>query len=180
MAKIEWRGDLILNQINTQGMNKLIEIAEGVKDYMKNSMPVEGSGRLYRRPGGRMHRASAPGHPPAQDTGRLHDSISVNWYRSGMKYGKVGSKAKIEDGVERPTTPRTVVVGTSVVNPKTGAPYPDYLETGTSKMKARPYIRPALMVARQLSSDIMSSGIRRNFLVPRSESGQFSPFNQTL
>ena len=95
-----------------------------------------------------------------------------------MKYGKVGSKAKIEDGVERPTTPRTVVVGTSVVNEKTGAPYPDYLETGTSKMKARPYIRPALMVARQLSSDIMSSGIRKNFLVPRSETGQFLPFNQ--
>ncbi len=74
------------------------------------------------------------------DTGRLMNSISVNWTGSGMAEGKIENKAKSGDGIKQPTSKPdefTVVVGTNVN-------YAIPQEYGTSKMAAHPYLRPSL------------------------------------
>lgn len=89
-----------------------------VENEAKRLLLIPGSGHVYRR-GGHVHQASAPGEPPASDTGHLLASIG---HRMGVDengvYGEVGSdqdKAK-------------------------------WLEEGTRHMAARPFLRPALDV----------------------------------
>jgi len=60
------------------------------------------------------HQASAPGEAPAIDTGTLHNSIQVHMVR-----------------------PLTAVVAVH-------APYGLYLEMGTRRMAARPFLKPAV------------------------------------
>ena len=76
------------------------------------------SGRVYERgPGNNLsalHQASAPDEPPATDTGSLANSIAVQ--RTG---------------------PISAAVGTGLV-------YGIYLEFGTQRMQARPWLEPAL------------------------------------
>ena len=71
------------------------------------------SGRKY---GG--HRASAPGEPPATDTGGLLN----NWPRPKKNFTAFG--AEVEGGP--------------------GQEYASHLELGTIKMDARPFMRPGL------------------------------------
>ena len=74
-----------------------------------------GGGDIYQKYNPRrMHRASAPGKPPATDTGRLRNSIE--WDVLG---------------------PLTATVGSNVV-------YSVHLEYGTRRMAARPFFRPAV------------------------------------
>lgn len=80
-----------------------------------------GTGRIYRR-GGKAHQASAPGQPPAVDTGRLRSSIThdVRIERGGV-IGRVGTNVE----------------------------YAPHLELGTSRMAARPFLRPAVFNNRE-------------------------------
>jgi len=64
------------------------------------------------------HHPSVAGNPPAVDTGTLRRSITY----------RVDEKEK------------TGYVGSTIMNP----PYGAYLEYGTSRMKPRPWLRPAL------------------------------------
>lgn len=81
---------------------------------------------------GRMygkHQASAPGEAPATDTGRLVKSITWQTLRQGLA-ADVGSPL----------------------------PYAVFLEEGTSKMAARPWLRPAFEAhAEDIISDIMDA-----------------------
>jgi HK97 gp10 family phage protein len=88
-----------------------LNIAERMKFLMASP---DKSGRAYRKRGGRIHIASAPGQAPAIDTGRLLRSIGVV-FRSLL----------------------------SAVIP-VDAPYASYLEKGTAKMAARPFAEPAI------------------------------------
>jgi len=73
------------------------------------------TGRIYKRgKRGRTHQASAPGEPPANDTGRLASSL-----RSEVSAGALTA---------------SLIAGTS---------YAAHLEYGTTKMAARPFMRPA-------------------------------------
>ena len=63
----------------------------------------------------RTHRASSPGDPPAADTGYLHNNITFTIDGDGLG-------ADIESR----------------------ASYSGYLEFGTSKMQARPFMQPAI------------------------------------
>lgn len=76
------------------------------------------TGRVYERaPGSNLsstHQASAPGDPPATDTGTLANSIAT-----------------------RRTGPMSASVGT-------GIQYGAYLEYGTQSIEARPWLEPAL------------------------------------
>lgn len=56
----------------------------------KRKLSTPGSGNKYRR-GSRWHTASAPGSPPAVDTGRYRGSIAVTFYRGGYS-AEVGTK----------------------------------------------------------------------------------------
>ncbi len=63
------------------------------------------------------HRPSLPGHPPAVDSGRLFKSLVTQGKKSD-------TNAEVEFGS------------------KTGAPYAEFLENGTRKMRARPFLAP--------------------------------------
>ena len=73
-----------------------------------------------------------------RQTGRSRSSISTNWTGSGMTRGKVESPATANDGVSQPSGKGfEVVVGSNV-------DYIGFLEFGTSKRPARPFLFPAL------------------------------------
>ena len=85
----------------------------------KLKLSQEGGGRTYRR-GTVTHVASAPGQPPAVDTGRLRSSIRTLKPNPG---------------------PLTRSVGTNVE-------YAPHLEHGTRTMAARPFLGPAALEER--------------------------------
>lgn len=106
-------------------------IVEESRRLIDSSTP---SGRLYARgsfrrgqsrqlgarargSGVRIHRASSAGQPPAEDTGKLYQNIRVS---------------RISSGAYRI---------------RFGADYAGYIEFGTSGMKARPFIMPAIEIA---------------------------------
>ena len=79
---------------------------------IKLTLSEPGTGRVYRRGSRRatagkrraarivLHRASAPGHPPAVDTGRLRNSIAYD--RERRRVGTNVEYAKdLEDGTPR-------------------------------------------------------------------------------
>ena len=67
---------------------------------------------------------SSPGSPPARRTGRLMESLQV---------------------LERATTQNlTARVGHAPAPFSSEGPYPAFLEFGTRKMAARPYVRPSV------------------------------------
>lgn len=72
------------------------------------------TGYLYPR-GKRMHQASAPGQPPATDTGHLANNIFAEVNQTEAMTVEIRSKA----------------------------PYSIHLEYGTRHMAARPFLRPA-------------------------------------
>ncbi len=73
------------------------------------------TGREYRRKGGIRHRASAPGQAPATDHGDLARSLLFD-----VRYDGLGAS-----------------VGTDLL-------YGGFLEEGTKKMSARPFMAPSL------------------------------------
>jgi len=86
-------------------------IESTAKELIQHSSP---SGRTYTH-GSVTHVASAPGQPPATDTGQLVSSIQ-HW--------------ESDDGL-------TIAVGTNLETAK-------YLEYGTTKMQPRPFMNPAV------------------------------------
>ena len=100
------------------------------------------SGRLYVLSGRirflaqkRLHRASAPFEPPARMTGRL---------AKGVQYA-VRQVHELEVGVR--------------LDDRSLPNYPKMLETGTRKMKARPFVRPtSLEWAHRMSINLAHYG----------------------
>ena len=136
MNKYKWYDKELVKKVVDKGTQAISKACFMVEGDVKQSMKGVGSGREYKRRG-IIHIASAPGHPPAVDTGRYWSSISSNWSGSGMARGKVGPQAESNDGIGQPTKKMTGVVGSNVI-------YGPYLELGTSKMKPRPHLRVAL------------------------------------
>lgn len=106
-------------------MTKAVQELKGLKGIMgKATLLVQreamtsmkpGTGRRYKRKSV-IHVASAPGQPPAVDTGRLRASI----------------------------VPKVKTIGGEIVGiVGTNVPYAPYLEFGTSRMAARPFLRRA-------------------------------------
>lgn len=79
----------------------------------KTLLSQPGTGRIYARGKTVQHQASAPGEPPAPDTGRLRNSIVTEVTRSNVE-----------------------VVGIVAVNTE----YAAKLELGTERMKRRPFL----------------------------------------
>lgn len=83
-----------------------------------------GTGRIYRRRGV-THQASAPGEPPAVDTGLLRATVGHHVH---VEPG-VGLVADIGSG-GNPAVPGTKVA--------------EYLELGTRYIEPRPFLRPSI------------------------------------
>jgi len=143
--KFKWYGKEVNDAVAKRLMDAIKIGCFMVEGDAKQSMKP-GTGREYKKPGGKIHKASAPGEPPAVDMGRLRASISSNWTGSGMAKGKVGPQAKADDGVGQPAKELTGVVGSNVE-------YARRLELGfvgadslgrIYNQLPRPYLRPAL------------------------------------
>ncbi len=85
-----------------------------------------------------FHKASAPGRPPARNTGNLARS----WQTGVAKRGKV----------EKAGNRYRLVVGSIL-------PYAKYLEFGTRRMKARPYVRPVAEIMRRRTPLIINLAV---------------------
>ena len=92
-------------------------VTRKVMNDAKVSVSKKGRGRSYPRKSGPPHTASAPGDPPATDTGELKNNITMDVIRRGK-----------------------TVVGQII----SGANYSEHLEFGTVNMEARPFLAPAL------------------------------------
>lgn len=79
---------------------------------------------------GKNHVPSAPGEPPNRDTGILDSNIES--YRTGQMAAEVRSQA----------------------------PYAGHLEFGTSKMAARPYMRPASLKMRPQAMRLVDRAVK--------------------
>lgn len=97
----------------------------------RNILAQNGTGRVYRR-GGRVHQASAPGRPPALDTGNLRANTNAD---PNLKH----------EGQD--------VVGSVVSN----TDYAEALERGTERMAARPFMGP---LARDHREDLQRAFVR--------------------
>lgn len=105
-----------LGGIGIGGKSGLADVGVEVTNLVKKKLSQRGTGRVYRR-GGVYHQASAPGQPPAVDTGQLR--ASYNW--------RTGTDARgpyVEIGTNLETGP--------------------WLEFGTRYMEARPALRPSI------------------------------------
>lgn len=80
------------------------------------------------------HRASAPGEPPASDTGRLVSSI---------RWEFTGSRLAIR-----------VIAGTE---------YAAYLEFGTSIMASRPFLRRAILETEEQGKRLIDAEVFKSF-----------------
>lgn len=89
------------------------ETVKEIEKTIQSGMRQAGGGRTYTR-GGRIHTASAPGQFPAIDTGALAGSMQYQIAR-----------------------------GTYTIRLYSEDPKALYLEYGTSKMLARPFLTPA-------------------------------------
>ena len=97
------------------------------------------TGRVYKR-GNVLHRASAPGEPPASDTGRLASSISPQFHDNGLR-------------------------ATIGVHEVSRVRYATFLEFGTRRMLPRPFVRPAFTLKKdEIKARLhraVESGLRR-------------------
>jgi HK97 gp10 family phage protein len=119
--------------LSKPGTGKVYRVAKGKK-----------KGRNLRARG--LHRASAPGYPPAVDTNRLRASwiISLGSWKYG--YAKINAEP----------TRRVLNYGSTLF-------YAPLLEYGTSRMKQRPYLRPAFDKVRPLAEKTFQRAFNKHF-----------------
>lgn len=114
--KIKWFGQKVFTLATQANVDAMRKAALMVERDTKRSFSKIGSGRVYKK-GKKIHIASAPGQPPAIDTGNLRASIQNKVGVRGLNViGEVGSDM----------------------------PYSLYLELGTRTMAKRPYLMPAV------------------------------------
>ncbi len=119
--------EVVFNNIESSGqdltkdLDRVVkETAENIekrsREYMESS---PATGRIYKKPGGGEHQASAPYEPPAIYEGDLIAS----------SYTKKLGESDYEVGFKDPKAP--------------------WLEFGTPRMLPRPFFRPAISLERQ-------------------------------
>lgn len=130
------------------GKQALWKVGANLEAKLKRRISRPGSGKSYMtgRKGNRYktHKASAPGYPPAVDTGRLRASITHNVTgrpghvlpNPGGGFGNVKA-----------------YVGTNVY-------YGYMLERGTSRMKARPWFYITVQSQANITRSIIANSLR--------------------
>jgi HK97 gp10 family phage protein len=99
----------------------------------KSILDGQKSGRFYKHRSV-THRASAPGEPPASDTGRLVNSINAQLSGPGEAEAIAGNAA---------------------------VKYARFLEFGTSRIAARPFFLPALEKSKAWIRQRLQEALRR-------------------
>ena len=127
----------VLGSIGVGGKHGLADVGVVAVNRIKRKLSTPGQGRMYRRPGASgpravLHRASAPGDPPAPDTGLYRASWS--WRTGEDNRGPY------------------VEIGT---NQKRGP----WFEFGTRRMAPRPHLRPVINELRAEITALIKAGI---------------------
>ncbi len=132
----KWHGDRVFKLATKANVVAMEKAAALVENYVKTHFTLQGTGAASKRTkSGKKHRASAPGEPPAIDTGILRASMIHTVQKTALEViGKVGTDIE-HIAAKAPA-------GTDVN-------YGLYLELGTSKMAPRPYLRPALIATKK-------------------------------
>jgi hypothetical protein len=114
-VSVTWRGEELVRRVETAVFRGVVRGTERVAERVVTSqLQAPRGGRTYDR-GTHVHVASAPGEPPAPDTGRLVQSVHTAY--------------------ERPRLAGRVIESTA---------YAAGLEFGTERVEPRPHMRPAL------------------------------------
>ena len=126
---VTFNSGTLLARVRAAAMQAVVRGTESVRnEAITLILDTPKTGRVYRRRGVE-HQASAPGEPPASDTGRLVNSIRTEYDQSNL-------------------------VGRVVA----GSAHAAYLEFGTQRMEPRPFMRPALRNrGKDIVADIQSS-----------------------
>lgn len=119
----------LLAQLRSLGANADDVVSEVISDLVLDTQSIAiqgiqrsgGGGRTYQKYNPRRtHSASAPGNYPSSDTGRLASSVRAILPTASSMFGQVGTAVK----------------------------YGAWLEFGTSRMAARPWLLPSFKVAK--------------------------------
>ncbi|MDO8614622.1 MAG: hypothetical protein Q7T33_02660 [Dehalococcoidia bacterium] len=111
-----WNNAAVVARVRQALMRGIVVATEGVRnEAVSLVLDTKKTGRIYRRRGVE-HQASAPGEPPASDTGTLVSRIRTDYSRLGELVGVV----------------------------RASTAYAAALEYGTPRMEPRPFMRPAL------------------------------------
>jgi hypothetical protein len=116
-ARLQWRGEAFERARAAELERAMGAVAAAGEAELKVILSTPGAGREYPRGKTVTHKASAPGDPPAPDTGRLRASVSHEVVRSGADI-----IARVSDNTQ----------------------YALALELGTEKIAPRPALRPLL------------------------------------
>lgn len=151
-------------------------IQEGIRDglvetqivlarIVRGMLSKPGTGRIYRiakgKPNGRnlrakgLHRASAPGQPPAVNTNRLRASWSVN---SAGKLGLTRISALASEEGFILTRVRSNSLGFEFGS---NVAYAKHLEFGTSRVRRRPYLKPSMRAVEPRVLPIVTNALNR-------------------
>lgn len=134
MAKFKWHRSKLLDKVRSNVEKAVIQSIEGVREEaISLILDTQKTGRIYRRRS-IEHQASAPGEAPASDTGRLVNSIRVEY--------------------DLPNLTGRIVVG---------AAYGMFLEYGTQTIEPRPFLRPALARSKGVIEGNINDAVRRAF-----------------
>jgi hypothetical protein len=124
----EWRGEQFTNQKKAELERAMNLVALQGEAEHKVILSTPGRGRPYRRGKTVAHIASAPGDPPAPDTGRMRAA----------------------------TTHEVIVRGDAVIARVTNnAKQALMLELGTERIAPRPHLRPLLAKMKAVASRIL-------------------------
>jgi hypothetical protein len=105
-----------------------------------------------------------------RQTGRLGGSITTS-SGFGQKTEPSGQGSVSSDTIQKPNDPFETFVGTPVE-------YGPYMEYGTRKTSAQPFLRPALDIVRGRALTIVQAGARKEFAEYLSTSQLFSQTNE--
>lgn len=105
-----------VQSVNMQARSRAFRATNVMQNVAYNVLGKDGSGRVYKRGAKGEHTASAPGAAPAPDTGNLRR----NWRRFVFSQ-PAGKGERI------------------ICRIKSDMPYAAALESGTARMKARPF-----------------------------------------
>ncbi len=146
--------DKILALVKEAGREGMDVVALQLSSLVREALSQPGQGRIYRigkgsRKGKTLrargyHRASAPGQPPAVNTGRLRSSFSVSG-RGGED--QISYIDEDNNGIR-------LTFGSRVS-------YAGALEHGTNRVAARPYLEPAVETMKERVAGIMAKAIKR-------------------
>lgn len=129
---VDWRAPQVQERIRRGVQRGLLAAGEEVRDeVLRLILHTPKTGHLYRRRGA-VHQASAPGEAPASDTGTLVSRITVDTSDLSALVVRVGAHTN----------------------------YAAYLEFGTRRMAARPFMRPALLGKTQRIVDLVADEVR--------------------